>query len=151
MKTKVAAKSLGEAIRSVRLALGETQESMARRIGAQLRSYARWEAGTSCPRGDWLLKIISLCPDSESQSLFGLETRNASLSSARQRPTRKPQDQDNPEVLRYFEAAVTGLNILYEAASAGHEGAREALRDLADKLSTRGGHWQRMKYLSLRR
>ncbi len=145
MKTK--AVTLGEAIRAVRLALDETQESMARRIGAQLRSYARWEAGESCPRGDWLLKIIMLCSDAETRSLFGLEAAPQQPRGSRPQPGRKPAPPGDNEALRYYEAAATGLNLLYEAAADGHEGAREALRDLADKLSTRGGHWQRMKYL----
>jgi transcriptional regulator with XRE-family HTH domain len=145
VKTKIV--TLGEAIRAVRLALDETQESMARRIGAQLRSYARWEAGVSCPRGDWLLKIIMLCPDADARSLFGLEAASRQPRGSRPQPGRKSNSPGDNEVLRYYEAAATGLNLLYEAAADGHEGAREALRDLADKLSTRGGHWQRMKYL----
>lgn len=148
---KVAARSLGGAIRAVRMALGETQESMARRIGAQLRSYARWEAGESCPRGDWLLKIIGLCPNAEVRSLFGLEPADMGPDAARPQAPRRSRGRSDAELLHYYEAAATGLNILYEAAAAGHEGAREALRDLADKLSTRGGHWQRMKYLSVKR
>jgi transcriptional regulator with XRE-family HTH domain len=139
--------ALGEAIRAVRLALEETQESMARRLGAQLRSYARWEAGRSCPRGDWLLKIIMLCPDAETRSLFGLETASRRPRGPLAQPARKPARRDDAETLGYYDAAATGLNLLYEAAAQGHAGAREALRDLADKLSTRGGHWQRMKYL----
>lgn len=147
----VTAQSLGEAIRAVRLALGETQDSMARRIGAQLRSYARWEAGESCPRGDWLLKIIILCPNPETLSRFGLEAAAIRPRSAPPSKSHASRGREDTEALRYYEAAATGLNILYEAAAAGHQGAREALRDIADKLSTRGGHWQRMKYLSLKR
>ena len=84
MKTKIV--TLGEAIRAVRLALDATQESMARRIGAQLRSYARWEAGASCPRGDWLLKIIMLCPDADARSLFGLEAASGQPRGSRPQP-----------------------------------------------------------------
>jgi DNA-binding XRE family transcriptional regulator len=138
---------IGDAIRAVRLALDETQESMARRIGAQLRSYARWEAGESCPRGDWLLKIIMLCPGAEARSLFGLQAASRQPRGSRPQPGGKAAPPGDNEALRYFESAATGLNLLYEAAADGHEGACEALRDLADKLSTRGGHWQRMKYL----
>jgi transcriptional regulator with XRE-family HTH domain len=143
--------SLGEAIRAVRLALNETQESMARRIGAQLRSYARWESGRACPRGDWLLKIVKLCPNEGTRSLFGLEAAAKLARGSHADARRKFPGRDDAEALRYFESAATGLNILYEAAAEGHQGAREALRDLADKLSTRGGHWERMKYLSLKR
>lgn len=49
--------------------------------------------------------------------------------------------------LLYFNLSVDALNILYEAAVDGHDGALEVLADLAAKLSTRGGDWEQMKYL----
>jgi hypothetical protein len=51
------------------------------------------------------------------------------------------------ERLRHFSDAMTGLQFVYEAAEAGHAAADELLRDLADKLTVRGGDWRRMKYM----
>jgi len=51
------------------------------------------------------------------------------------------------DLLRQYNDAVTGINILYEAAEAGHSGAVDTLRDLADQINRRAGDWRRMKYL----
>jgi hypothetical protein len=49
--------------------------------------------------------------------------------------------------LRQYSDAHQGIELLWEVATLGHDGAAEALRDLADKLTARGGDWRRMKYL----
>ncbi len=71
---------------------------------------------------------------------------------------REPTDQpascalDNDErALLYFNLSVDALNLIYEAAVDGHDGALEVLADLADKLSTRGGDWHQMIYLTGRK
>jgi hypothetical protein len=51
------------------------------------------------------------------------------------------------ERLRHFSDAMTGLQLVFDAAEAGHAAADELLRDLADKLTVRGGDWRRMKYM----
>ncbi len=55
--------------------------------------------------------------------------------------------QREERLVRLFDAAATGLNLVYEAAADGHDGAAQVLADLADKLTVRGGDWQQMKYL----
>ena len=55
--------------------------------------------------------------------------------------------QREERALLAFNIGVDALNLLYEAAVDGHDGALEVLSDLADKLNTRGGDWRAMKYI----
>jgi hypothetical protein len=48
--------------------------------------------------------------------------------------------------MRYYNDAVTGIEILWEAAEAGHTGAAEELRAIADFINERAGRWSDMKY-----
>jgi hypothetical protein len=50
-------------------------------------------------------------------------------------------------LLRYYHDAVMGIEILWEAGDAGHAGAAEALRRLADIITQRAGDWRRLKYI----
>jgi DNA-binding XRE family transcriptional regulator len=60
--------TLSTAIRELRRALGVTQEGMARRLGCTLSGYIQWEKGRRVPGGEWLLKLMALCPDAETRS-----------------------------------------------------------------------------------
>ena len=74
---KVETRIFGAAILSLRQLLGQTQEEMARTLGCGLRNYQRWEAGGTIPRGDWMLRILALCPDEETRSNFFLDIGEA--------------------------------------------------------------------------
>jgi transcriptional regulator with XRE-family HTH domain len=47
-----------------------SQQEMVRRIGCSNGAYRKWEKGKAIPRGDWMLKILALCPDEETRSNF---------------------------------------------------------------------------------
>ena len=72
---------ISAAIKALRNRLGETHGGMARRLGTPLRTYDRWEAGDTIPRGNRLVKILALCPDDESRSLFDSVGSAASKAS----------------------------------------------------------------------
>lgn len=119
---------------------------MARKLGVSLRGYTQWERGETYPRGKRLLQLLALCPDDQTrQSLFGL--RPEALSPPRPRPMGRKPTSEQEDLLRHYNDAVTGINLLYEAADAGHEGARRELEYLADLINKRAGDWRRMKYL----
>ena len=73
---------LTSAILSLRQKLGTTQEEMARQIGCTLAAYQRWETGKRTPRGDWMLKILVLCPDEETRAAFFVDISQASSKMA---------------------------------------------------------------------
>ncbi len=131
------------AVRAVRNALGETQEGMARRLGVSLSGYKFWESGDRTPSAGWIIKLQALCPDEDTRALFGGGPVNSPYH--RPRPGRKLTEEQE-EIVRNYNDAATGINILFEVADSGHRGAAEALRRLADEINKRAGDWRRMKY-----
>jgi len=79
---RVEARVFGAAILSLRQLLGQTQEEIARTLGCGLRNYQRWEAGDTIPRGDWMLKILALCPDEDARAAFFVDISQASSKMA---------------------------------------------------------------------
>ncbi|MGA3164711.1 MAG: hypothetical protein ABSF14_01190 [Terriglobia bacterium] len=57
------------------------------------------------------------------------------------------RDGDPQRPLEYYNQAVQAIDLLYGVAVSGSDGAEEVLRDLAEKLTIRGGGWRQMKYL----
>lgn len=138
---------LADAIRELQNSLGETQEGMARRLGCTLGAYSKWVRGERVPGDEWLLEMLALCPDDEARAAFGLkfEVTNPRRPGGPGRKLTEAQE----ERLRNYNDAVTGINILYEVAEAGHADADEVLRDLADRINKRAGDWRRVKYSKL--
>lgn len=144
-KIKPAQAPLAQAIREIQDTLHETQEGMARRLGCTHGAYSRWVRGERVPGGDWLLKMLALCPDDKTRAEIGLKFEISNPRRPGGPGARLSQEEE--ELLRQYNDAVTGINILYEAARAGHSGAQETLRDLAQRINKRAGDWRRMKYL----
>jgi transcriptional regulator with XRE-family HTH domain len=143
MATK--ADTIAGAVAALQQALGETQEGMARRLGCTLGAYSKWVRGERTPSGRWLLKLIALCPDPETRARFGLDIE-AHAHKARGALRNPPRSEAEEELLRHYNDAATGLSLLYEAAAAGHSGAAEQLRALAEKINKTAGDWRQMKY-----
>jgi len=70
----------GRAVSTLRNRLGITQQELAARVGCSLSSVQFWEAGRSSPRGYRLRRLIELCPDAETRSLFMPAAPNGSAS-----------------------------------------------------------------------
>lgn len=58
------------ALQLLQARLGETQEGMARRLGCTLGAWSKWFRGERTPSGEWLLRILALCPDEETLKNF---------------------------------------------------------------------------------
>jgi transcriptional regulator with XRE-family HTH domain len=137
--------TISAAISSLQARLGETQEGMARKLGCTLGAYSKWVRGERIPSGDWMLELLQLCPDEETRAQFGLAPAlPPTRTGLGKLPT--PRNDKEEEILRLYSDAAAGLNLVWEAAMAGHAGAKTALADLADRLATRGGDWRQMKY-----
>ena len=67
---KVSTEILARTVRTIRLALGETQVEMAQRIGVSPSALYRWERGESRPHKIALRALLALCPDEESRANF---------------------------------------------------------------------------------
>ena len=145
LKTKETA--LTTAIRELRQVLGDTQEGMARRLGCTLSGYIQWEKGRRVPGGDWLLKLMALCPDEETGGLFEQQIQSYREQygvSRAQTPRPVRVSSTTPEQRRQAKAiAREAIEILYELGQAGYRPADQKLRQFAEGLSRVAGDFSR--------
>jgi transcriptional regulator with XRE-family HTH domain len=131
-------KNISAAFRALRDRLGETQAGMARLLGTSLRSYDRWEAGDSIPRGNALVKIIDLCPDDQIRSLFRTPAASSALGDSPKRASLSSTGRANPQHrlrMRFRNSCIQAIEIIYESAVLGSAAADEKLRSYADELN----------------
>jgi transcriptional regulator with XRE-family HTH domain len=128
---------ISAAIKALRNKLGETHDGMARLLGTPLRTYDRWEAGDAIPRGTMLIKVLALCPDNASRSLFdsvGSITLKASREHAALSPMRRKAPGDRLR-MGFRKSCMAAIEIIYESAVLGSQGADEKLRSCAIELN----------------
>jgi transcriptional regulator with XRE-family HTH domain len=146
-KLKLKETALATAIRDLRQALGDTQEGMARRLGCTLSGYIQWEKGRRVPGGDWLLKLMALCPDEDTCGLFEqqIESYRQQASPSRPQAVRPARvGSTTPEQRRQARAmAREAVEILYELGHAGFRPADQKLKQFADELSRVAGDFSR--------
>ena len=104
--------------------------------GHLLGAYSKWVRGDRTPSGDWLIKMLQLCPDEDTRAAFGVAPSTISVADVA---------VGDDEVQAYYHHAETGLKLLAESASQGHRGAKEELRHLAELIARRAAKWQHGK------
>ena len=148
-RTKLSKKSTGLAlaVRQMREALEETQEGMARRLGCTLSGYIQWEKGRRTPGGAWLLKLIALAPDSQTQQLFQEQVLAApaplEAASARPRPAVRTGSTTPDQRRQAKDLAHEAIAILLELGEAGYRPADQKLKRVADELNRVAGDFSR--------
>jgi transcriptional regulator with XRE-family HTH domain len=120
---------------------------MARRLGCTLSGYIQWEKGRRIPGGDWLLKLMALCPDEEARNLFErpIESFRRNVEGI-PLPARgaAPTSSTTPQQRRQARAmAREAIDILYEIGQAGFRPADQKLKYFADELSRVAGDFSR--------
>jgi transcriptional regulator with XRE-family HTH domain len=137
-----------KAVSRLREKIRITQQELAARLGCSLSAVQFWEAGRCTPRGYRLRRLIELCPDDESRSLFfAIPAKEAAPSpeppkvTAADRTEWKSRYLD-PNVLRslpdetrrlYIEAAENILR-LSRLKVGGNQVAAEGLHSLAEAI-----------------
>lgn len=120
---------------------------MARRLGCTLSGYIQWEKGRRVPGGDWLLKLMALCPDEDTRGLFEQQIasyREQAGASRAQTPRPVRLSSTTPEQRRQAKAiAREAIEILYELGHAGYRPADQKLRQFADELNRVAGDFSR--------
>jgi transcriptional regulator with XRE-family HTH domain len=149
-KRKLQEKSatLSTAIRELRQALGVTQEGMARRLGCTLSGYIQWEKGRRVPGGEWLLKLMALCPDAETRSLFEEQVnafRGVPPGPSAAPPASVRTSSTTPAQRKQARAMCReAIDILFELGEAGYRPADQKLRQFADELNRVAGDFSRV-------
>ena len=138
---------LAAAIRHLRQALSETQEGMARRLGCTLSGYIQWEKGRRIPGGNWLLKLMALCPNEHTRSQFEEQIgfyRGQARAPQPEVKTTLRTGSTTPEQRRQARAiAREAIEILFELGQAGYRPADQKLKGLADELNRVVGDFSR--------
>jgi transcriptional regulator with XRE-family HTH domain len=127
---------ISTAIKALRNKLGQTHGGMARLLGTSLRTYDRWEAGDSIPRGTMLVRILALCPDEETRALFDVGSSASEASG--ERPASSPLRRWGPgDRLRmgFRNSCLASIQIIYESAVLGSPAADEKLRSYVTELN----------------
>lgn len=114
------------AVLKLRHAFGETQEGMARRLGCSLASYQRWELGTRIPSGEYLIKMIQMCPDDRCREAFGVKARKVEP---------KAVSTLQKIAMRQHRVLQESLAILEELRAGGSKEAAEKLAMISKALS----------------
>jgi len=67
---------------------------MARRLGCTFSAYSKWLRGERTPGGEWMLRILALCPDDETRAAFFLDIGDG---SSKIRSTSQPEVPIKPK------------------------------------------------------
>jgi len=138
-----------QAVATLRVKLGITQQELAARVGCSLSAVQFWEAGRSSPRGYRLRHLIDLCPDAETRALFisGDASKRAPVTDAKTRGAVGQTESDrrylNPELLHslpaearaLYQGAIKNILELTSMKMRGNQVAAEGLRLLAETIT----------------
>ena len=134
---------LSVAVRGLREALGRSQEVMAQLVGCSLPAYQKWETGAAIPGGEWLIRLLQLCPDEETRNAFRIRAERR--SSPRQNPV--PEIQSGSiltasERRHYWQKAREAVDEIYACAEAGEQAADQRLADFAVNLKSAADYYR---------
>jgi transcriptional regulator with XRE-family HTH domain len=132
---------LASAVRGLREALGRSAEVMARILGCSLPAYQKWELGSAIPSGEWLLRMLQLCPDEETRNAFRIraERRGAAREKSEMQRTGRLTQEERQRTWRVAREAVDAL---YECGGAGVEAADNRLLDFAENMRSAADYYQ---------
>jgi len=132
-KCIAAQNTFSSAIKSLRVKLGETQESMARLVRITLRGYLAWERAEAEPRGRHLLRLIQICPDAETRASLGLEPY-VSLTERLPMGRGNRISGESTKGIEDRETAHRGIELLFEGTQKGSGVASEQLARFAREI-----------------
>ena len=120
---------------------------MAHRLGCTLGGFIQWEKGRRVPGGEWLLKLMALCPDQETRDLFEeqIDAHRQPVSARGAHAARiLPTSSTTPGQRREARAmARQAIDTLFELGEAGYRPADQKLKQFADELNRSAGDFSR--------
>ncbi len=130
------------ALRSLRESLGRSQDVMAQMLGCSLPAYQKWEMGSLLPGGEWLIKMLQVCPDEEARNAFRI--RSERRSSQREKIEPHPAGRVSAEERReYRRMAREAVEVMFECGEDGVTAADIRLRDFAMNMQQAANYYQR--------
>jgi DNA-binding transcriptional regulator YiaG len=132
---------IAAALRGLRESLGRSQDVMAQMLGCSLPAYQKWEMGTLAPGGEWLIKMLQLCPDEETRNAFRIraERRSGPREKIEPHPTGSLGAEERREYRRMAREAV---EMMFECGEEGVAAADARLRDFAVNLDQAARYYQ---------
>jgi len=137
-KCIAAQNTFASAIKSLRVKLGETQESMARLVRITLRGYLAWERAEAEPRGRHLLRLIQICPDVETRATLGLDPYVSPTDGLPTTPGNRISGESTKGI-EDRETAHRGIELLFEGTQKGSGVASEQLTRFAREILRAAG------------
>jgi transcriptional regulator with XRE-family HTH domain len=132
---------LGPAIRGLRQALGRSPEVMAQILGCTLPAYQKWELGSVVPSGEWLIRLLQLCPDEETRNAFRIRAERRSAAREGKTTLKRIASLSAEERRAYWQAAREAIDKIYECGEAGFQEADARLVEFAENLGGAARHY----------
>lgn len=130
---------LAAAIRGLREALGRSTEVMAEMVGCSLPAYQKWEMGLAIPEGEWLIRLLRLCPNEDCRNAFRIRAERRSRTRAE-----LPQGPLSPsDRRRFLQMARDAADELFRCGEEGVEAADARLADFAVNMRSAAGFYRR--------
>lgn len=126
---------LAAAVYGLREALGRSPEVMAQILGCALPAYQKWEMGSAVPDGEWLIRMLQLCPNEETRNAFRIRAERR--AAPREKPKGELVRQASLPAAsrdRCRQVAHHAVDALYECGEAGIEAADKRLAEFAGNL-----------------
>lgn len=127
------------AIRGLRDALGRSQEVMAELLGCSLPAYQKWEIGSVVPGGEWLIRLLRLCPDEETRNAFRIRAERRT----RTRTELPPVPLNPSDRRRFLQVAQEAAGELFRCGEEGIEAADARLADFAVNMRSAAEFYRR--------
>lgn len=134
---------LPAAVRGLREALGRSPEVMARLLGCSLPAYQKWELGTVTPGGEWLVRMLQLCPDEETRNAFRIRAeRRAAPRPSRELTARVQTPPTLHELEDLWQTARHAVDTMYDSARQGNSNAALRLKDFTHHLESAANYYR---------
>ncbi len=133
---------LATAILGLREALGRSQEVMAQLLGCSLPALQKWEMGIAIPDGEWLIRMLQICPDEETRNAFRIRAERRAAprppSESRLKRVCRMDESRRLEVRRMVHEAV---DTLCACGENGMDAADSRLEEFAENLQGAARHF----------
>ncbi|MGH9354263.1 MAG: helix-turn-helix domain-containing protein [Terriglobia bacterium] len=132
---------IAAAVRGLREALGRSPEVMAEMLGCSLPAYQKWEMGSVVPDGEWLIRLLRLCPDEETRNAFRIRAERRNSPRERLKLPKAAGPLTPADRRRFLQMAHAAADDLGQCGEAGIQAADDRLMDFAENLRSAADYY----------